>query len=543
MRYKFPDLLFVSKCKKVFTGTLSVLLFLLFTLNQANAQINAKKSYTIIPSALHQIGLVDECFQSYNIEMAEVIGGNFWKPYDKNELSKNNAKPLQDNIAVAIDHSNTSLYQAIPPIDLYDKRLRMLASALGPVYVRVSGTWANTVYFMENDKDTALPKGFNGTLSKKQWKGVIDYIKAVNGKLVTSFSVGEGVRDKDGIWTPAEAKKIINYTKSIGGEFSAAELFNEPNVGASGGVKGYTEEKFAKDMAVFSKFAKTSVPTMAIVGPGSVSLGAPLAIKSVQVIDNEKILSTEPRAKFDIFSYHFYGAVSQRCAAFGKTLTTSKEDALSENWLSRTDTVFELYNKLYKKYSAGKPIWLTETADAACGGNPWAITYLDCFRYLDQMGRLAKNGVKVIFHNTLAVSEYGMIDQNTHTPRPKYWAALLWHKLMGTKVLDAGIKLDSGMHVYAHSLKGNAGGVTLLVINTDQTKPLELNIPANAEKYTLTSDELTGTTVKLNGQELRLNEHDEIPELKGEKIKGGNLQFAPATITFLVFPRIFSSKK
>ena len=40
-----------------------------------------------------------------------------------------------------------------------------------------------------------------------------------------------------------------------------------------------------------------------------------------------------------------------------------------------------------------------ETADAACGGNPWAVTYLDCFRYLDQMGRLAKNGVDVIFHN------------------------------------------------------------------------------------------------------------------------------------------------
>jgi hypothetical protein len=279
-------------CKKVSKAGISVFLFFLFALNLAYAQRNAKKTYTIVPSALRQIGMVDERFQSYNIEMAEVIGGNFWKPYDKNELSKSETKQLQDNPAIAIDHSNTSLYQAIPPINLYDKRLRVLAAALGPVYVRVSGTWANTVYFMDNDKDTALPKGFNGTLSKKQWKGVIDYIKAVNGKLVTSFSVGEGVRDKEGIWTPVEAKKVINYTKSIGGDVAAAELFNEPNVGASGGVKGYTEEKFAKDMAVFRSFVKTTIPGMAIVGPGSVSLGAPLALKSVQVIDNEKMLST-----------------------------------------------------------------------------------------------------------------------------------------------------------------------------------------------------------------------------------------------------------
>jgi hypothetical protein len=32
---------------------------------------------------MRHIGTVDECFQSYNIEMAEVIGGRFWKPYDK----------------------------------------------------------------------------------------------------------------------------------------------------------------------------------------------------------------------------------------------------------------------------------------------------------------------------------------------------------------------------------------------------------------------------------------------------------------------------
>jgi hypothetical protein len=38
----------------------------------------------MIPVAtLHRIATIDERYQSYNVEMAEVIGGNFWKPYGR----------------------------------------------------------------------------------------------------------------------------------------------------------------------------------------------------------------------------------------------------------------------------------------------------------------------------------------------------------------------------------------------------------------------------------------------------------------------------
>ena len=194
-------------------GLLSIItLFILKSNCVAQIKSNKIATLTIVPSTLKQIGLVDERFQSYNVEMAEVIGGNFWKPYDKNELSNTKVIAPLDNPAIAIDHTNTSLYQAIPPINLYDKRLRILASALGPVYVRVSGTWANTVYFKNNDSDTALPKGFNGALSKNQWKGVVDYIKAVDAKLVTSFSVGDGVRNSEGILVAELAADSFCYS-------------------------------------------------------------------------------------------------------------------------------------------------------------------------------------------------------------------------------------------------------------------------------------------------------------------------------------------
>ena len=35
----------------------------------------------ITPASMVRIGTVDERFQSYNIEMVEITGGRFWKPY------------------------------------------------------------------------------------------------------------------------------------------------------------------------------------------------------------------------------------------------------------------------------------------------------------------------------------------------------------------------------------------------------------------------------------------------------------------------------
>ena len=35
----------------------------------------------VIPASMSRIGTIDERFQSYNVEMLEVTGGKFWKPY------------------------------------------------------------------------------------------------------------------------------------------------------------------------------------------------------------------------------------------------------------------------------------------------------------------------------------------------------------------------------------------------------------------------------------------------------------------------------
>jgi hypothetical protein len=482
-----------------------------------------------------RIGTVDEGFQSVNIEMVEVTGGRFWKPYGKevDALLKAPSSPGP----VGMD---PALYQQRPPIDLANPRLRKLAAALGPAYVRVSGTWANTTWFQNSDDAAPAnpPTGFNGVLTRRQWKGVVDFSHAVDARIVTSFATSAGTRDAAGVWTPAQARQFLAYTKSIGGSIAAAEYMNEPTFAEIGGApKGYDAAAYARDVAVFRPFVKQAAPDMAILGPGSVGEGlslVPAGMAKGQLKTEDLLAATGP--VFDAFSYHFYGAISKRCASMAPASGTTADDALSEEWLSRTSRVEAFYAGLRDKFEPGKPLWVTETADAGCGGNPWGSTFLDSFRYLDQLGRLARSGVQVVAHNTLASSDYGLLDENTLTPRPNYWSALLWRRLMGPAVLDPGPSPAPGLHLYAHCLRGHPGGVALLAINTGRDASQSLELPTESDRYTLTARNLEDRRVQLNGNELKLGGDDELPRLAGVRTPSGRVTFAPASITFLAIP-------
>lgn len=456
---------------------------------------------SITPASMPRIGSVDERFQSYNVEMVEVTGGRFWTPY---------GEPLA---------ANTGLYAYRPPIELNNVKLRRLAAALAPAYLRVSGTWANSTYFSDTDNaPPAPPAGFNGVLTRQQWRAVVDFSQAVDAKLVTSFAISPGTRDAAGVWTPDQARRLLAYTRFLGGNIKAAEFMNEPDLPAIGGAPaGYDAAAYGRDFKIFRSFVKQTAPEMMVLGPGAAG-PAPLA--------SDLLAASGPGV--DMFSYHHYGTLSERCIG-----SSTPEAALSEAWLAQTDQALGFHRTLRDEFEPGKPIWLTETADAACGGNRWSATFLDTFRYLDQLGRLAKAGVQVVMHNTLAASDYGLLDETTLMPRPNYWGALLWRRLMATTVLDTGLPIEQGLHVYAHCQRGKSGGVALLVINTDRIASRSLTLSSASERYTLDATSLRSTIVQLNGTTLALDDRDKLPPIEGLPTPGGTLTFAPATITFL----------
>ena len=308
---------------------------------------------------------------------------------------------------------------------------------------------------------------------------------------------------------------------------------NEPNVADRGGApKGYDAAAYARDVAVFRALLKQVSPDTLFLGPGSVLEGSGIRIPVNDELRSEKLLvATGP--VFDAFSYHLYGALSQRCAGATPGLGTTAGAALSEECFSRTDITQAYYSGLRDRWEPGKPIWVSETADTGCGGNPWASTFLDTFRYLDQHARLAQKGVQVIAHNTLAASDYGFIDENTFDPRANYWAALLWRKLMGTTVLNPNDQTPGAPHWYPHCMNDAPGGVVLLAINTNRTISKTIRLSAPSERYTLTAPDLVGTRVDLNGKQLKLGPGDSIPRLNGVRAPSGEITLPPASITFL----------
>ena len=446
-------------------------------------------------AALPAVARVEERFQSYNVEMVEVTGGRFWAPY---------GGPPGER------------YRMRPPVDLASPRLRALARHLGPAYIRVSGTWANSTYLpAEGESITAPPAGFNQVLSRAQWRGVVAFAKAVDAKIVTSFPASQGARNADGSWNPEQAQRLLDLTRAAGGDIYGAELFNEPTLPQHGSFpEGYSAADFGRDFRIFQSWARRSAPRLKLTGPGGTAEGTMLKHSTGAGgpggLASEALMGQNP-GSLDIVSYHHYGAVSLRC---GPMPMGVPEKALSAEFLALTSTDYAFYAELRDRLEPGKPLWLNETAQAACGGSPWAAAFRDSFRYVNQLGALSQKGVQVIAHNTLAASDYGLIDQDTGAPRPNYWAAVLWKRTMGTTVLAAPAAPSPDLRLYAHCLPAGKGGVGLVAINTGAS-PQQIATGGRARAWVLTGQPLDTREVLVNGGAPGLDDRGGLTGLAG----------------------------
>ncbi len=494
----------------------------------ANGMSTSPGAEPLRPENLPLVRTIDPRFQSFQVGMSHLTGGDTWISYDEmgdGEVQRDYAGDLS-----AIREQRT-------PADLTNPRLRTLASALSPFYVRYGGTTTNSVYFQDNDEPRLeeIPEGFSKLLTRAAWKGAVEFASAVGAKIVTGFTVSEGVRGDDGVWTPKHAEPWLAYTKSIGGQIFAAEMFNEPNMAAYDDMlEDYGATRFAEDYAAFHNFMRRASPDTKLTGPGDVEVG--LFQEGIPGrLTARDYLSAEPAPQFDILSYHYYGALSERCAPPESERGISADNALSDSWLARQDRSLERRVALRDQYAPGALIWNTETGSAACGGTRWAPTFLDIFRYLDTQARLAKGGLDAIFTHALISGSNGVIDEKTFDPNPNYWAALLWQRLMGTGVLEAGVEKD-GLHVYAHCQRHNVDGVTLLAINLKDSEDA-LTVLGPADVYVLTAPELQSRTVNLNGDPLRLTATEALPAILPNRVLNNTIALQPTSVTFIVLPK------
>ena len=490
---------------------------------------------------------MNERLVSYNVEMTEVTGGTFWTAYTEAQIDGTEQVPPPD-----FSKGMASMHQWYDPIDTTNPRLIKLAKELGSCWVRVSGTWATRTYYDFEDQYPAgtAPEGYQNVLKKQQWINLLNFVKAVNGKLKISVANCDGLHSAEEPWKPSQAEKIFALSKEHGVPVEAVEFVNEPNMMQNTGFpKGYTPAHFRRDQDIFHKWVRENYPECLIVGPSdtdpkamtqdpdgnpyNAEAGGAGIADALPYCTTAELLDgcTE---KLDVFSYHYYNGVSERMAALAPGSFTPAEGALSEKYLGMAGLCARCFGPYRDKYCPGGEMWVTESGDAGAGGHTWASTYLEVPRELNEFGDFSTVTNGVIFHNTLASSDYGYLKHGTYEPRPSYFAALLWKRLMGNTVYASGEPVREGARVYAHSRKDGKPGYVYLVINNSWTETTTVELPKEAQVYALTGNgKLRSRTMLLNGKELALGENDELPELVPVTAEG-TLEVIPGGCTFIV---------
>ena len=490
---------------------------------------------------LQVIRTVNDKMMSYNVEFTEVTGGTFWKAYTPEQIAGTEKFSVGD--ATDIMSAMANLMQVYPPIDLYNEKLRSLAKEFGPVWVRVSGTWATKTYYAFDGEET--PAGYQNRLTKEQWIGVLDFVKAIGAKLLISVANCEGLHTSDQPWNPSQAEKIFALTKEYGGTIDAVEFTNEPNMlDITGFPPNYTAENFVRDQDIFHKWVRENYPETLIVGPcntggamGDPDEAADFSGGGVELLSGNMAtcddLMNGAQEPLDVYSYHYYNGISERLELVMPAMHWSSDKTLTEEYLKVAPLNCSLNIPYRDKYCPGGEMWVTESGDAGGGGDTWASTYVDVFRTLNELGTFATLTDGVIFHNTLASSDYGFLKHGTFDPRPNYFAVLLWNRIMGTTVYDTKEEIREGAHVFAHSRKDGKDGVAYCIINNSETEATTVELPKAAELYKLHADTLRATVMKLNGTDLVLGANNELPDMS-PVVAEGTLTLEPATMAFIV---------
>ena len=319
-------------------------------------------------------------------------------------------------------------------------------------------------------------------------------------------------------------------------------LFRSPNMfQVTGFPAGYTVEHYIRDQELFHNWVKANYPDTILVGPCTVdtmkmgdmsSAGVGAAFGTTCSTDD---LLSGAVIMPQVFSYHYYNGISERLAAVMPQAHWPASMATSEPYLAMAGLAARGAVPYRDKYVPGGQMWVTESGDAGGGGDTWASTYLDVPRTLNELGEFCTITDGVIFHNTLASSDYGFLDHHDYSPRPNYFAALLWTRLMGQTVFGSGIALQEGAHVYCHNRKDGKDGYAYLVINNSTTEATSVELPQEAEVYVLAGrDGMRSSVMTLNGNDLVLGENDALPALEPVKQAAGAMELAPGSCAFIL---------
>lgn len=473
---------------------------------------------------------VDPRFLSFAVDTSQVVGGHFWSAAaDRVEIARGSER--------------------VPPFDFTRPLLARLAEELTPAFLRIGGTEADHVFYSSSDTPPAsLPPGYELAFTRRHWDAVNAFVRRTGLDLFFTVNAGPGPRDERGRWTPHNFEELARYGRSRGDAVPVFELGNEVNGypfvhGLSHRVSG---KQYAKDARVFADVVKRYFPEARVVGPAGFLwpvMGEPL---STYYGIFEDFLEAGGGDALDALTWHFYPQQSRRCPM--ATRRAGPEVLLNPVHLDEHDRWAEYVERVRDRHAPGMRLWLGETGNAQCGGEPGVSDrFASTLWWLDELGAAARRGQSVVVRQTLAGSHYGMLDDETLEPRPDYYASVLHKRLMGTRVLSVkqAEAKNPYLRLYAHCTAERSrkapGSVTLLVVNVDSDHAAVVHgadaLGSEAHVYELGAPSLDSTTLELNGKPLRTHAGGLPPlEPSARVLSDDTLRFPPLSASFVVFP-------
>ncbi|KAF5477105.1 hypothetical protein F2P56_003779 [Juglans regia] len=467
---------------------------------------------------------------------------------------------------------------SVTKLDLSHPILAKAIQAFKHMRIRIGGSLQDQVlYNIGNLKSPCHPFqkmkdglfGFSkGCLYMRRWDE-LNLFFTKTGAIVTfglnalygRHKIKRGVWGGD--WDPSNTKDLMAYTISKGYQIDSWEFGNElsgSGVGASVGAEQYGKD-LIKLKDVMNELYKNSSLKPSLVAPGG-------------FFEQEwytKLLKVSGPSVINAMTHHIYN--------LGAGVDPSLESKiLDPSHLSKISDTFSNLHQILQKHGPWASAWVGESGGAYnSGGRHVSDTFVNSFWYLDQLGMASKYNTTVYCRQSLVGGNYGLLNTSTFVPRPDYYSALLWHRLMGKGVLAVDTDASSYLRSYAHCSKGRAG-ITLLLINlSNQTdfiieveNRMNVNFHANEKKtqgegslmhnlkrtvswvgrkasdgplyreeYHLTPKDgyIRSEISLLNGIPLKLTDEGEIPRL--DPVHNGlnsPLYIAPLSLAFIVFP-------
>ncbi len=484
---------------------------------------------------------------------AALVAAALSAPAGAATLDARKGEPLgsvsKEFVSFGFDISQMQERGSTPPFDFTRPRLVRLAQALGPAYVRYSGTKIDETYYDPTGTLGPNPPGaYKYVLDRDEWDAANRFAAAAGLKVTIGINGGPGPRNADFSWNPDNARALLSRAKAIGLPTAVVSFANEPNLTyyGSGNPPTYMAADYARDVERFLALRAELLPRSTFIGPGSFFItGAEKPILNVDFGPRTSAIMPLLGSRYDAVSLHHYPAFgdSAKCAGLQPR---PPADPLAPEFLDRIDGALTYMRGLRDAHAPGRPLWVDEFGNTACGGVVgYSNTFAASFYYLNALGSMARGGVRVATRWTLAGPQpYALVEETTLTPRPDYWAALLWRRLMGTQVLAPRVKdAPATLRTYSSCAPGGHGGVTTLALNTDRTAAAKIRLAGlgaiGAGVYRVSGD-LGSEQVALNGRPLALGANDRLPRFSPARVKDGTVTLAPASYAFITQPLALS---